>query len=173
MGKQYSTINMYRSMISSSHPPIDGVVIGKHPIVSRFMQGVFNSRPPCPRYSFTWDVDVVISYLRSMGPTEQLSLKDASLKLVTLMALSSANRSSDLHALDLEFRHFTPEGVVFVLPTLTKTRRSGPQKELFYSKFEDNRLCPVCTLEVYEEKTQGLRLKVNGENRLLVSFKKP
>ena len=92
------------------------------------MQGVFNSRPPCPRYSFIWDVDVVIRYLHSMGSAEELSLKNLSLKLVALLALSSANRSSDLHALDLKFRHFTSEGVVFTLPTLTKNQKIGTPK---------------------------------------------
>lgn len=134
------------------------------------MQGVFNSRPPCPKYSVTWEVDVVISYLRSLGPSEDLSLKMLSLKLVVLMALASAGRSSDLHALDLRFRRYTPEGVIFVLPTLTKTRRSGPPKESFFCTFEEELLCPVHTLRVYERRTDSLRPKENIENRL---FKKP
>ena len=32
-GKQYITINTYRSTISSAHPPVDGTLIGKHPQV--------------------------------------------------------------------------------------------------------------------------------------------
>ena len=32
-GKQYRTINSYRSAISMTHNPIDGVVVGKHPLV--------------------------------------------------------------------------------------------------------------------------------------------
>ena len=172
-GKQYSTINTYRSTISSAHPPIDGVLIGKHPIVSRFMQGVFNSRPPCPKYSTTWNVDAVVNYLHSLGPSENLSLKSLSLKLVVLMALASANRSSDLHALDLNFRRYTPEGVIFILPTLTKTRRSGPPKESFYCKFKDEVLCPVHTLQIYEKCTANLRTKNSNENRLFISYQKP
>ena len=147
--KQYSTINTYRCTISA-HPPIDGVLIGKHPIVLRFMQGVFSSCPPCPKYSITWNVDAVINYLHSLGPSENLSLKSLSLKLVVLMALASANKSSDLHALDLNFRRYTPEGVIFILPTLTKTR-SGPPKEPFYCKLKDEVLCPVHTLQIYDK----------------------
>ena len=172
-GKQYSTLNTYRSTISSAHPPIDGVLVGKHPIVSRFMQGVFNSRPPCPKYSSTWDVDRVINYLHSLGPSENLSLKNLSMKLVVLMAFASANRSSDLHALDIKFRRYTPEGVIFILPSLTKTRRSGPPKESFYCRFEDEILCPVHTLQTYEKCTANLRLKESSENRLFISFRKP
>ena len=137
------------------------------------MQGVFNSRPPCPKYSTTWNVDVVINYLQSLGPSELLSLKDLSLKLVVLMALTSANRSSDLHALDLKFRRYTPEGVIFTLPTLTKTRRSGPPKESFYCKFKEEILCPVHTLKIYEQRTESLRMKDSNESRLFISFQKP
>ena len=76
-----------------------------------------------------------------------------------LLALSNASRSSDLHALDLRFRQFTPEGVTFRIPGLTKTRRSGPPKEAFFAKFADDEvLCPVKTLKVYEEKTAMLRV---------------
>ena len=37
-GKQYRTINSYRSAISMTHTPIEGVVVGKHPLVSRLMK---------------------------------------------------------------------------------------------------------------------------------------
>ena len=47
-GKQYRTINSYRSAISMTHNPIDGVVVGKHPLVTRLMKGIFNRRPPQP-----------------------------------------------------------------------------------------------------------------------------
>lgn len=50
-GKQYSTINTYRSAISSTVPPLDGTPLGQHKIVCSFMRGVFNRRPPKPRYS--------------------------------------------------------------------------------------------------------------------------
>ena len=146
------------------------MLVGKHPIVSR---GAFNSQPPGPKYSTTWNVDVVINYLYSLSPSELLSLKDLSLKLVVLMALTSANRSSDLHALDLNFRRYTPEGVIFTLPTLTKTRRSGPLKESFYCRFKEEILCPVHTLKIYEQRTESLRTKDSNENRLFISFKKP
>ena len=60
-GLQYRTINTYRNAISMTHLPLDGSLIGSHPLVSRFMKGVFQSRPPCPRYLATWDVSVVLS----------------------------------------------------------------------------------------------------------------
>ena len=80
-------------MLSVTLLPVDGSMIGKHPIICRFMQGIFNSRPPKPRYSFVWDVNTVISYMDTMPPNKKLSLKDLSAKLVMLMALCNADRS--------------------------------------------------------------------------------
>ena len=50
-GKEYSTINSYRSAISVSHVPVENARVGQHPTLIRFMQGIFNSRPPKPRYN--------------------------------------------------------------------------------------------------------------------------
>ena len=73
-GREYSTINTNRSMLSVTLPPVVGSVIEKHPIICRFMQGI-NSHPPRPRYSFVWDVNTVIPYVDTMPPNEKLSLK--------------------------------------------------------------------------------------------------
>ena len=48
-----------------------------------------------PRYSSTWDVDIVTRYIASMGRNEDLSLKRLSQKLVVLMALVEASRTSE------------------------------------------------------------------------------
>lgn len=61
-GKQYRTINTLRSAISMTHMEVDGVRVGQHPLVSCLLKGEFNSRPPAPRYSSTWDVSIVITY---------------------------------------------------------------------------------------------------------------
>ena len=109
-GKQYRTINTVRSVISMTHSEVDGVQVGQHPLVTRFMKGVFNSRPPAPRYSSTWDVNIVLSYLRSLPDNTSLPLTLLTYKLAMLMALSNADRCSDLAALDLGFRSFQANG---------------------------------------------------------------
>ena len=169
-GKQYRTINTIRSAISMTHEEIDGSRIGQHPLVSRFLKGVFNSRPPTPRYTSTWDVDKVLLYIKSLPPNDKLSLTVLSHKLAMLMALANADRCSDLIALDLDFRTFHQNGVKFMISKLTKTRRSGPPMEAFYSSFpEDENLCPVTTLRCYEERTKTLR----KTNSLFISVRKP
>ena len=48
--------------------------MGQHPLVSRLLKGIYNTRPPEPRYSTTWDMDVVIRYLQSLGENNTLPL---------------------------------------------------------------------------------------------------
>ena len=45
-GKEWRTINVYRSTLSSTLGPIEGVPVGKHPLVCRLMQGAFHTRTP-------------------------------------------------------------------------------------------------------------------------------
>ena len=66
--------------------------ITEHPLLKRLIKGVFNMRPPQPRYSHTWDINIVFNYISNMGPNYSLSLKQISLKLVTLHTLLAIQR---------------------------------------------------------------------------------
>ena len=103
-GLQYRSINTIRSAVSMTNKQVNGVPLGQHPLVSRLFKGMYNSRPPQPQYARTWDVDIAIQYLSSLGDNTTLSLKQLSYKLATLMALVGANRVSELQVLDLRFR---------------------------------------------------------------------
>ena len=154
-GKQYSTLNFYRSALSATIPPIEGKPVGQ---TRRALQGSFNQRPPRPRYSTTWDVTLVVTFLQEhVGSNQTLSLKQLSLKVTTLLALANATRASDLVALDTRFIQRNPEGMLFRIPGLTKTRRSGPPRTMSVAKFEDEMICPVATLEHYLEQDQWIK----------------
>ena len=51
-GLQYRTINNQRSAISAFHEQIQGKPVGKHPRVCTLLAGIFNTRPPQPKYCF-------------------------------------------------------------------------------------------------------------------------
>lgn len=55
--------------------PIDGYSVGEHPIIAHLLKGMFHVRPPEPRYSFTWDVNVLLTFLESWFPLSALELK--------------------------------------------------------------------------------------------------
>ena len=119
---QYRSVNTIRSTVSMTHVHIEGIPVGRHPLVSQLLKGMYNLCPPQPPYSTTWDVDIVIRYLQLLGSNDVLSLKALSQKLLFLMALVQASRVSELQALNLTYRTFQPEGVKFVMPTLKDSR---------------------------------------------------
>lgn len=136
---------------------------------------MFYEHPPAPKYQFVWRVSKVISLLKNVTSLRDLSLKDLSKRLAMLLALSNGTRSSDLHALDLRFRQISDNGMLFRIPGLTKTRRSGQPKEAFFHCFEeDTNLCPVENLRIYEEKTLAMRdLHQVKPAPLFLSLRKP
>ena len=58
-GLEHRTVNSIQSAVSMTHCHVEGVPIGQHPLVTRLIKGVYNSRLPRPCYSATWDVDSV------------------------------------------------------------------------------------------------------------------
>ena len=106
-----------------------------------------------------------------------LSLKQLSQKLAILMVLVEASRISELGALDIRYRVYKPEGVLFRLANLTKKRKVGaPPKEVFFGAYPpDERLCVVETLKQYESRTKQYRKRegAEAEERLFLSYVKP
>ena len=95
-GYQYRSINFYRSAISSVHEKIDGYEVGQHLMMSRLLKGIFHERPPQPRYSETWDVSKVTSYIESKGENDILPLSELTQKTAMLLTLTRPSRSAYL-----------------------------------------------------------------------------
>lgn len=165
-GKAYRSINVYRSAISMTHLTIDSLRVGEHPLACQVMKGIFDKRPPLPRYTQTWKVHQVTSYLEGLGGNSELSLKQLSERLVVLLALTSAEKGSELAAHDLIFRRFYPEGVSVTLPQLTKKSCIGnPAKTSFHASLPSNaRLCPIECLGEYEKRTEAFWPKASNAN---------
>ena len=170
-GYEYRSLNSYRSAISSVHEKVDGVDVGKHPLMTQMLKGAFNQRPPRPKYGSIWNVDQVLSLFKNDGPSDSLSLQSLTIKTVMLMALARPCRGADLAALDLNSRSYVLEGVVFKSTHLSKqSRPSHHQADFFFPSFQtDSCLCPVKTLKVYEQKTSVFRTNCK-ENFLFRSF---
>ena len=169
--RSYRTIAGYRSALSSALPPIDGVAVGAHPTVCRLLKGAYNTRPPRPRYATTWDVGGVLSHLRSWGPSAQLSDRRLTLRLAMLLALAGARRSGELASMGRPLL-FTAEGVTIPLLSPTKTQRCGePLRQLRYAEFDNELLCPVAHLRVYEARSATWHPE--PPPHLLLSFRRP
>ena len=59
-GYEYRSINSHRSAIKAYHVHIDNNPIKQHPRVCPLMTGIFNNHPPKPRYTFVWDIEILI-----------------------------------------------------------------------------------------------------------------
>ena len=124
-GLEYRTLNVYRSAISAYHEPLLGQPVGQHQVITRLLKGMFNSRPPQPKYTDTWDVQLVLDRLRRLPDNAQLDLKELSLKVVMLLALITASRVSELHKLNMSNMCDKGDAVEFHIGDLTKTRKVG------------------------------------------------
>ena len=68
-----------------------------------------------------------------MHPADKLSLKELTLKVVTLLAFLSGQRRQTLHALKVSCMQVSPDKCVFVFDKLLKT--SKPGRHLSYLEF--------------------------------------
>ena len=122
-GYQYRSLNAYRSAISSVHERVDGYEVGQHPLVTRLIKGAFHERPPQPRYTITWDVPTVTTYLDTLGDNDKLHLDDLTQKAAMFLVLTHPSRSADIAGLSLDQSRYSPEGVTFVPTKLAKQAR--------------------------------------------------
>ena len=169
----FSAINTARSALSSYLVLGDGTqTIGTHPLISKFMRGVFNMRPPAPRYKEIWDVRIVLSYLRKLSPANSLTLKQLTLKLVVLMALTSAQRVQTLQKLRLDEAKVSDNCAVFYVNEPIKQSRPGSTgcKIKFPAYPPDRRLCTVKYIKRYIELTSSIRA---SEQTFFISYCKP
>jgi len=167
----YRSLNVHRSAISYNVPYHGDTSLGNRPDVKKFMKGVFNIHPPQPRHQDTWDVSILVQFLSSLPEAEKLSLKALSMKLVTLLALTNADRASDIRALDIRGLKYLPEGAVFKQFNLRKTSRPGNMPDTFYAAYDDPKLCVVTHLKEYVLRTSSLRDSLS--TALVISHIKP
>ena len=116
----------------------------------------------------------VLEHICSLGRNRDLSLRQLSYKLVVLLALSNASRTSEIHALDIRYLSRNENVVTFTIAELTKTTQPGKKKVVHYlSLKQEHRLCPVVALEEYLKRTSPIRRNNTSKMQLLLSTMKP
>jgi hypothetical protein len=171
-GLGYSSINTARSALSAILPLHQGFKIGDHPLVSRFLKGVFELRPALPKYNEVWNVNVVLDHLRSYKLAEELSLKELTLKLTMLLCLLTAQRCQTIHLMDIGYIQELEDRYRVGFGSKLKQTKPGhhlaPMELLAFPS--DRKLCVVEHLRTYLRRTKEIR----GVNtQLLLSFVKP
>lgn len=175
-GVGYSAINTARCALST-FIVLGNHTAGAHPLVVRFVKGVYNLRPPRSRYTEIWDVSIVLQLLKALAPAKYLSLKDLTLKLVTLMALVSAQRAQTLHLLTVRDMVVRKNSVTFPLHSVLKQSRPGKSLPVveFKAYVPDRRLCVVNYIKEYLKRMEKFHERYEqfylsyGKNRRPVS----
>lgn len=137
------------------------------------MKGVFRSRPPKPKYDFTWDTNIVLNYISNLYPNETLSLEILSKKLIALLALVTAHRVQTLSQIQLKNINISSNCISIMISKQIKTSRPDSYQPFLKLPFynENPPICPARTIICYKDRTSSLRL-TNSDN-LFVSYRKP
>ena len=97
-GLGYSCPNTASSALSSLIVLDENVTVENHPLVQRFLKGVFQTRPAFPRYTSTLYTSIILTlYLKTLHPPKEISLRNLTHKLVMLCALVTGQLSQTLH----------------------------------------------------------------------------
>ena len=134
--------------------------LGTNTTVSRLFRYFYKELPIFPRYMVTWDVGKVFKFLAAWHPHSSLSLKQLTLKTVTLIALTSSDRAQTIHALDIHNLNYVAQGLEFNIPSILKHSRKGrPSRRVLCVEWDAAELNVCKYVEAYIAKTFKFRLK--------------
>ena len=166
----WHTIGVHRSAISTLLQPLCERTIGADRAVSLFMRAVYQSRSPTRKIAPIWDVASVLQCVEAWGDIVDLSRPRLTHRLVSLPALASARRVSDLFLLCTDSNHLQrlPSKWSFIAAFGAKQER--PHHRVPPIVFEKNvdcpRLCPVLHLQEYMSRTSAERVASSDSTNL-------
>jgi len=176
------TVKSYRSAICTTIRQSGGPDLASDPILRELVNSLKILGPkPTPRVP-DWDVFIVLEALKGkpFEPPETCTLENWSYKTAFLLALATAKRRSELHALDYNSIRWAEDSVTMsTLPDfVAKNQRPGetfpiikvPSLAKTLSKSDTHRrVCPVRALRWYLHKSKDLR---TNQRRVFISFSK-
>lgn len=130
-------------------------------------------KPPKPRYQITWNPAIVFNFLKSWTPNEKLSLEKITKKLITILALYTAQRAQTLSLIKLKNIFKYENEIIIKIPDRIKTTAKNKFQPCLNIPFmpEHEELCPAKILNCYLNITKNLRPK--NDDKLFLTFKKP
>ena len=173
-GRAPGTLKVYVAAISLYHETVGEQTVGSHRSVSQFLRGTRRLRPRRPNLTLNWDLKLVLDSLcrPPYEPINSIDLKWLSLKTAFLLAITSAKRVSELHALSVSstcMRWLPGESAVKLWPNaafLPKVlKQTYANKPLVVAQYHPGdgelqareELCPVRALKAYVSATQEVR----------------
>ena len=101
--RAHSTLKVYVAAISAGRGAMGDSSVGRDPMVAQFLKGAWCHRPPRELRAPPWDLRLVLRSLNGAPyePLGQTDLKFLSCKALLLLAVCSAKRVGELHALSV------------------------------------------------------------------------
>lgn len=157
-----ATIRPYRAAIRQTILLATGHDIGTNVFVQALAKAADNLMPARPRYSESWDFDLLLRYWDSRAPNAELSDSDLLSKALSLVMGAGVMRSSDMTALQFSSIRFSEEGVRFRLSN--PKNANGLTAPIGIARLTDRpTLCPVSVLEEYVSRTAAVRRPAREE----------
>ena len=168
-----TTVAGYRTAISQTRPPIDGLPVGINPVLTNLLKNLRLEKPRRMVQVPDWDLNVILDALMEapFEPPKWSSpefRKFTTLKTVFLLTLAMGARRSELHALSRHSRDlvFSKKGVSLRTKPqfLAKNQRPDHDPGPFFVKAltpftgreaKERLLCPVQILKFYLDFTSA------------------
>ena len=122
-------MNTARTISSTIVKTENEIPFGELPLVCRFLKGVFNLRLDLPRYSTTWDVSVVLKYIKSLEALNQYNLKSLSYRLAILLCITTGQRDQTLFYVNIGLMMFKGDKVTNCCSVIIETITSRTSSE--------------------------------------------
>ena len=149
-GCQYSSITLARSALASLVTLRGYTALSEHPLIKRFIKGVYHLRPPKPKYSSIWDADILLRYWEQIEDNSKLNLLELFKKVTTLLVLLHGLRISTIVIIDINLITMSNDLCIFYPSELLKYDRQGrPRDKIIYKKIENSKLCPMAVTKEY------------------------
>ena len=172
-GASYSVIKSAKSALSHKYSIPPYTVLGEHPDMKKFMQGVFNLRPPKTKTGFIWDVKILFDHFNMLGENATLNDTDLTEKTLCLLLLLSGTRMNSVFNFNINEIKITNVGITINPSAVLKHSRQNRKMDVFYYKefTANDKLCVVKALTEYTKRRAN---KVDAKiNKLFITNKKP
>ena len=172
-GCKYSGICAARSALSNMYSLTGEESLAQHPLISRFVKGIYNLHPPVAKYTNIWDINLVLDYYAENQDNSQLTLKELTMKFVLLLMILGARRKQAIVSIDIDNVVIDQDRLV-LLPnrTLKHSKPGNPLEPISYKRFSGNK--KLCVVHCAEEYLAGRKELVSeSTHRLLITFGKP
>ena len=146
--------------------------IPQHPSVIKYFKGSLNLRPPLPKLSFVWDVQIILEYFRSLGDNCQISEKHLSQKLLILLLLLEGQRLNSAFHFTIDRMIISSTSVTLSPEHVLKHSKPGRKLDAFeYRAYSDPKLFVLESVKEYIHRRND---KVDKEQkRLFITYRKP